>query len=102
MCTGRRPGSHHRDSSRHDLAARQEPLASEEAVAHYRRALALADELGMRPIVAHCHLGLGKLHRRTGKRDEAREHLAIATTMYREMDMKYWQEQTAAETARLG
>jgi len=41
-----------------DLAARREP-ASEEAMTHYRQALALADELGMRPLVAHCHLGLG-------------------------------------------
>jgi len=43
-------------------------------------------ELGMRPLVAHCHLGLGKLYRRKGKRDQAQEHLTTATTMYREMD----------------
>ena len=85
-----------------DLAARREPPAAEEAMAHYRQALALADELGMRPIVAHCHLGLGKLHGRAGKREQAREHLTTATTMYREMDMKYWLEQVAAETAALG
>ena len=47
------------------------------------------------------HLGLGKLYRRTGKREQAQEHLATATTMYREMDMKYWLEQVAAETAAL-
>jgi tetratricopeptide (TPR) repeat protein len=49
---------------------------------HYRDALALAEELGMRPLVAHCHLGLGKLYRRTGKRDQAEEHLTTATAMY--------------------
>ena len=54
------------------------------------------------PLVAHCHLGLGKLHGRAGKREQAREHLTTATTMYREMDMKYWLEQAAAETAALG
>jgi hypothetical protein len=43
----------------------------------------------MRPLVAHCHLGLGKLYRRTGKRAQAQEHLATATTMYREMGMTY-------------
>ena len=48
-----------------------------------------ATELGMRPLAAHWHLGLGKLYWRTGKRDEAREHLATATTMYREMGMTY-------------
>jgi hypothetical protein len=46
----------------------------------------------MRPLVAHCHLGLGKLYRRTGRREEALEHLTTATTMYREMDMRFWLE----------
>jgi hypothetical protein len=57
----------------------------------------LADELGMRTLVAHCHLGLGKLYRRTGKRKQAQEHLTTPTTMYREMDMRFWLEQAEAE-----
>jgi len=65
-------------------------------------ALALAAELGMRPEVAHCHLGLGKLDRRTGKREQGQEHLSTATTMYREMDMRFWREQAEAELAELG
>jgi tetratricopeptide (TPR) repeat protein len=64
---------------------------------HYREGLALAEELGMRPVVAHCHLGLAKLYRRTGKRQEAQEHLTTATTMYRDMDMRLWLEQAEAE-----
>jgi hypothetical protein len=51
----------------------------------------------MRPLVAHCHLGLGQLYQRTGKRDQAQEHLTIATTMYREMDMQFWLEQAEAD-----
>ena len=51
----------------------------------------------MRPLVAHCHLGLGKLYRRTGQREQAREHLTIATTMYREMGMTYWLEKAETE-----
>jgi hypothetical protein len=47
--------------------------------------LALGDELGMCPLIAHCHLGLGKLYGRTGKREQAQERLATARTMYREM-----------------
>ena len=47
-------------------------------------------------IVAHCHLGLGKLYLRTGKREQAQEHLATATTMYREMGMTYWLKQAEA------
>jgi hypothetical protein len=60
--------------------------------------LALASELGMRPLVAHCHLGLGKLYRRTDKREQAREHRATATTMYREIGITYWLEKAEAET----
>jgi hypothetical protein len=51
----------------------------------------------MRPLVAHCHLGLGKLYRRTGKQHEAQEHLRAATAMYREMDMAFWLQQAEAE-----
>jgi len=51
----------------------------------------------MRPLVAHCHLGLGKLYRHAGQREQAREHLTTAMTMYREMDMTYWLEQAEAE-----
>jgi tetratricopeptide (TPR) repeat protein len=68
----------------------------EDAESYYCEALRLAGELGMRPLVAHCHLGLGKLFQRTGKREQAREHLTTATTMYREMDMRFWLEQAEA------
>jgi hypothetical protein len=59
--------------------------------------MALAEELGMRPLVAHCHLGLGKLYRRTGQPEQAREHLTTATAMYRETGMTYWLEQAEAQ-----
>ena len=55
----------------------------------------------MGPIVAHCHLGLGKLYRRTGKREQAQEHLTTATTMYRDMDMRFWLQQAQAELSEL-
>ena len=74
---------------------------AEDAEGYYREALALAGELGMRPLVAHCHLGLGKLYRRTGKREQAQEHLTTATTMYREMDMRFWLEQAADKEREL-
>jgi uncharacterized protein HemY len=68
---------------------------------HPCEALALADELGMRPLVAHCHLGLGRLYLRTDKHEQAREHLATATTMYPEMGMTYWLEKAEAEVTNL-
>ena len=52
-------------------------------------------------LVAHCHLGLGKLYRRTGECEQAQEHLTTATTMYREMGMTYWLEQAEAEMKEL-
>ena len=67
---------------------------------NYRRALGLAKPRGMRPLVAHCHLGLGKLYWRTGKREQAQAHIATATTMYREMGMTYWLEKAEPELAR--
>jgi uncharacterized protein HemY len=56
----------------------------------------------MRPYVAHCHLGLGKLHRRAGDREQAQEYLTTAMTMYREMRMTYWLAQVEAELRQLG
>jgi hypothetical protein len=68
----------------------------ERAESQYREAVALATELAMRPLVAGCHLGLGTLYGRRGKREQAQEHLTTATTMYREMGMTYWLEQAEA------
>jgi hypothetical protein len=72
-------------------------MSLEAAERYYRQAIGLASELGMRPLVAHCHLGRSKLYRRTGDRQRAQEHLTTATTMYREMDMRFWPEQAEAE-----
>ena len=80
-----------------DIATHPDRFDAERGEAHYRQALALAEPRGMRPLVAHCHLGLGRLDRRAGRREQAREHLATATAMYREMDMRFWLEQAEAE-----
>ncbi len=76
-------------------------LEGERAEVDYQHAMALASEIGLRPLVAHCHFGLGKLDRRTRKREQARDHLTTATTMYREMDMRFWLEQAEAELGEL-
>ena len=75
-----------------ELASHRDPPDTGTAQDLYRQALALATELGMRPLVAHCHLGLGKLCRRTGDPAKADEHLTTAVTMYREMGMGFWLE----------
>jgi tetratricopeptide (TPR) repeat protein len=68
---------------------------------HLQDALALEAELGRRPFEAHCHLSLAKLYARTGKREQARQHLTTATAMYREMDMWFYLEQAEAESKAL-
>jgi class 3 adenylate cyclase/tetratricopeptide (TPR) repeat protein len=73
----------------------------DEAAHCCREAIDLATALDLRPEVAHCHLGLGKVYWRTGQRELAREHLFTATTMYREMDMTYWLEQVGPELREL-
>ena len=69
-----------------------------DAETRYTEALSLADELRMRPLVAHCHAGLAKLSRRTGQRAETRMHWQTASAMYREMGMTYWLEKLERET----
>ena len=85
--------------TRADIAAHPDRLEIDAAKAHYRQAQALAEELGMRPLPAHCHLGLGTLHGRVGTHEEARAHLTTARTMFDRMDMKYWREQAAMALA---
>ena len=79
------------------INASEEPGSVAASEGYYRQGLALAEELGMRPLVAHCHLGLANLHKRTGKRQLAQEHFATATALYREMDMRFWLEKAEAE-----
>jgi tetratricopeptide (TPR) repeat protein len=76
-----------------DIASHPDRLDAERATARFREALTLAERHGMRPLAAHCHLGLGRLYRHLGETVQAYDHLTTATTMYREMAMDYWLEQ---------
>jgi class 3 adenylate cyclase/tetratricopeptide (TPR) repeat protein len=84
-----------------EIATDRPALEVEAAERYFRDAMALATALGMRPLATHCHFGLGKLYRRAGKRQEAQEHLATATTMYRDMEMRFWPEQVEAELRKV-
>ena len=74
---------------------------SSEAGAQFAEALRIGEELGMRPLVAHCLAGLGKLYLRKGERDQARTHLTKAAAMYREMEMHYWLRPVEAELGQM-
>jgi tetratricopeptide (TPR) repeat protein len=84
-----------------ESTARQAFPASEPAASHYRQGLALAEELGMRPLQAHCHRGLGVLYAATGQQEQACVELTTAIAMYREMAMTFWLPQTEAALAQV-
>src|SRR5262249_49458124 len=85
-----------------EIAAQKDSLDVGEAEDHYRQALALAEELGMRPLIAHCHVGLGKLYRRSGNLPLAKEHLHKGIALMREMEMGLWLESAEAGLKELG
>ena len=83
------------------VQAHADPPDAAQAEAHYQQALALAEELGMRPLVAHCHLGLGRLYGQTGRGEQARAELSAAIELYRAMDMTFWLPQAEAALAQV-
>jgi hypothetical protein len=84
-----------------DIAARRDPPDIDLAEAHYQQARALAGELGMRPLQAHCHRGLGTLYTTISQREQARAELSIAIQMYQSMAMTFWLPQTEAALAQV-
>jgi hypothetical protein len=83
------------------VALQVEPIDLLQAGGHFREALAIAEDLGMRPLQAHCHLGLGKLYRRTDRPHEARAELNIALDLYLSMEMTHWLPEAEAELAKV-
>jgi class 3 adenylate cyclase/tetratricopeptide (TPR) repeat protein len=84
-----------------EVVAQRQPPAAAQAEAHYRQALALAEELGMRPLQAHCHRGLGTLYAKMGRPEPARPALAAAIDLYRAMEMTFWLPQAEAALAQI-
>ena len=85
-----------------EIAAQREPPESAQAEAHYQQALTLANELGMRPLLAHCHLGLGTLYAKIDRREQTCAELSAAIALYRAMDMTFWLPQAEAALAQVG
>jgi tetratricopeptide (TPR) repeat protein len=84
-----------------EIAAHRDALNVAQATHHYRQALALAEVLGMRPLQAHCHQGLGRLYGQTGQREQARAELTAAVNLYRAMEMTLWLPQAEAMLAQM-
>src|SRR5207249_7864159 len=73
---------------RAEVAAQDSPPRFEDAIADYRQARAVAKVLGMRPLVAHCQLGLGEVLARAGSLEDARAELGEASQLFRSMEMR--------------
>jgi tetratricopeptide (TPR) repeat protein len=84
-----------------DIAVHRDPPEVQQAETYYQQALALADELGMRPLQAHCHSGLGTLHGQMGQREQAHTELSTAVELYRTMEMTFWLPQAEAALAQI-
>jgi tetratricopeptide (TPR) repeat protein len=84
-----------------EIARQCDPPEVEQAALHYQQALALAKELGMRPIQAHSHLGLGMLYTKLDRQRQAHTELTAAIDLYRAMDMTFWLPQAEAASASL-
>jgi hypothetical protein len=83
------------------VAAQREPPEVELAEVSFRQALVLAEELGMRPLQAHCHLGLGTLYVKLRQQEQARATLSTSIDLYRAMEMTFWLPQVEAMLARI-
>ncbi len=84
-----------------EIAAQCEPANTEEAAASYWQSLTLANELGMRPLQAHCYRDLGTLHSQMRQLEQARAELSTAIDMYRDMEMMFWLPETEATLAQM-
>jgi tetratricopeptide (TPR) repeat protein len=85
-----------------EIHAQQKPLADAAADAYYQQALALAKELGMRPLQAHCHLALGTLSTKRGQLAQARVELSTAIELFHTMGMTFWLPRAQATLAQAG
>ena len=84
-----------------EVAVRRTPPEMAKAEAHYQQALALAEELGMRPLQAHCHRGLGTLYARWTSASRPVPRCPRLSTLYRAMDMTFWLPQAEAALAQI-
>ena len=83
-----------------EIASHHVPPELEQAESHYRQSLTLAEELGMRPLMARCHLGLGILYHQIGRLERARSELSTAIELFRAMEMPFWLTRAQAALAQ--
>jgi hypothetical protein len=85
-----------------DVAMGHKPPGTQEAEAYYRQAFSVSFELGMRPLQAHCHCGLGRIWGVRGLPDRARAEFSAAVDLYRSMEMTLWLNRADAALRNIG
>jgi hypothetical protein len=83
-----------------DVHAHTDPPEVTKGEAHNREGLMLAEKLGMQPLLAHCHYGLGTLYAKTGQLEQGHAEISAAIALYRTMDMTFWLTRAEAELAK--
>jgi transcriptional regulator with AAA-type ATPase domain/tetratricopeptide (TPR) repeat protein len=84
-----------------ELEAQRAPENPSAADAALRHATTLAEELGMGPLLAHCHVSRARLERRAGRTASARRLYTAGIEAFREMDMPFWRQRAEAEARSL-
>jgi tetratricopeptide (TPR) repeat protein len=76
-----------------------DPSPLDQSETNYREALKRAEEFNLRPLAAHCHLGLGRRYKSAGRRESAEQHFATAAALFEKLDMQTWTEQAQSQLA---
>jgi hypothetical protein len=82
--------------------ARRDSAELIQAECNYRAAMTLARDLGMRPLLAHCYLGLGQIHARAKDARSAQLDLNSAGELYRSMSMPFWLDRLDRALSEIG
>ncbi|MGH8767878.1 MAG: hypothetical protein ACREVT_06790, partial [Burkholderiales bacterium] len=85
-----------------NVAASGNPLRATDAFEHFDAATRLAEQLGMRPLLAEVLLGLSRLNAALGEEASAKKHRASADDLMRELDMRHWQDRRETDVSELG
>jgi tetratricopeptide (TPR) repeat protein len=85
-----------------DIALHRGPPETERAETYYRQAFAVSHELEMRPLQAHCHVGLGHVYVARGAAEQARAEFRVAVDLYRSMEMTLWFNRADAAVRNIG
>ncbi|MGH8065231.1 MAG: adenylate/guanylate cyclase domain-containing protein [Candidatus Entotheonellia bacterium] len=82
------------------ILAQGNEMDTAQAMPYFQQALRLAEAGEMRPLQAHCYLGLGRLYGRSEQAPEAAEALTHALALYRDLEMALWLPQADAALAQ--